>query len=666
MSLFNHKPALEAVKNPALGPKHLILLTLVIIVASTAHFLRMPLVLSTLIISALALKVLMLWRGRIAANRLMLLLFTIAVTALVFIHYGTINGHEAGSALLVGMLGLKLLEAKNHRDGMICLFLTYFLTGVNFLFTQSIATAAWMFCQVTLITFCLITLSQTQYPSAWQFRAKLAIKTVLQGVPIMLVLFLLFPRIPGPLWGIPKPNNSATTGFSDTMSPGQFSDLAKSASIAFRVKFEGEIPKQKQLYWRGLVLWHYDGFTWSKGKSVPSYASAFEKQGESIDYTVTLEPHKKKTLFSLDMPADFKNAYILDRNFQLSAKRAVTQVIQYQASSYMNYTINAQLEAFEWRKGLQLPRDYNPQTIALGKRWRQELGEAEAVVDKALQYFNQEQFYYTLRPPPLGKHKADDFLFNTRKGFCEYYANAFVVLMRAADIPARVVVGYMGGERNPINNNLTIRQSDAHAWAEVWLSGRGWVRIDPTAAVAPSRIEENLDAALPEEDRSALPFFSKASPLKGLVNLWDAIDNGWNQWVLGYNPEFQRKFLARFGLKDFIQFTYTMIGLIGIALALFSFWMLRPLNKIQLTAAQKMFMQFCQRMARKGYARYSYETASDYIERLIQVMPQQERQLLEIARSYNRLRYEQESRDRLEQFKKLVEGFKPVVVLPSG
>ena len=658
MSLFNNKPALEAIKNPVLNSKHLILLMLVIIVASTAHFLRMPITLSALIISALGLKVLMLWRGRIAANRLMLLLFTIVVTGLVFINYGTINGHEAGSALLVGMLGLKLLEAKNHRDAMICLFLTYFLTAVNFLFTQSIATAAWMFCQVTIITFCLITLSQTQYKSPWKFRAKFAVRSVLQAVPIMVVLFLLFPRIPGPLWGIPKPNSSATTGFSDTMSPGQFSDLAKSASVAFRVKFEGDIPQQSQLYWRGLVLWHYDGFTWNKGKSVNSYASAFEKQGEAIDYTVTLEPHKKKTLFTLDMPGDFKNAYRLDRNFQLSAKRAVTQVIQYQVSSFNTYRINAQLEPFEWRKGLQLPRDYNPQTIALGKQWKQDIGDPEKIVDKALHFFNQEPFYYTLRPPPLGKHKADDFLFNTRKGFCEYYSNAFVILMRAADIPARVVVGYMGGERNPINNNLTIRQSDAHAWAEVWLSGRGWVRIDPTAAVAPSRIEQNLDAALPEEDRSALPFFSKASPLKGLVNLWDAIDNGWNQWVLGYNPEFQRKFLARFGLEDFMQFTYAMIGLIGIALALFSFWMLRPVNKIKLTVTQKTFKKFCQRMATKGYTRNSHETASDYIKRLIKVMPQQERQLLEIARTYNRLRYENETSDRLEHFQNLVNGFK--------
>ena len=373
---------------------------------------------------------------------------------------------------------------------------------------------------------------------------------------------------------------------------------------------------------------------------------------------MTLEPHKKKTLFTLGMPGDFKNAYRLDRNFQLSAKRAVTQVIQYQVSSFNTYRINAQLEPFEWRKGLQLPRDYNPQTITLGKQWKQDIGDPEKIVDKALHFFNQEPFYYTLRPPPLGKHKADDFLFNTRKGFCEYYSNAFVILMRAADIPARVVVGYMGGERNPINNNLTIRQSDAHAWAEVWLSGRGWVRIDPTAAVAPSRIEQNLDAALPEEDRSALPFFSKASPLKGLVNLWDAIDNGWNQWVLGYNPEFQRKFLARFGLEDFMQFTYAMIGLIGIALALFSFWMLRPVNKIKLTVTQKTFKKFCQRMATKGYTRNSHETASDYIKRLIKVMPQQERQLLEIARTYNRLRYENETSDRLEHFQNLVNGFK--------
>lgn len=651
MSLFSDKPALAAVKNPALSASHLILLMLIIIVSSTAHFLRMPIILSAVVGSALALKLLMLWRGRIAASRILLLLFTIGVTALVYVNYGTINGHEAGSALLVGMLGLKLLEAKNHRDAMICLFLTYFLTAVNFLFTQSITTAAWMLCQVTLITFCLISLNQTQFHSPWQYRAKFALKTVLQAIPIMAVMFVLFPRIPGPLWGIPKPSNSATTGFSDSMSPGMFSDLAKSPSVAFRVKFEGDIPLQQQLYWRGLVLWHYDGFTWNKGQSVDSNAPAFEKQGDSIDYTVTLEPHKKKTLFTLDMPGSFKQADRLDRNYQLSAKRAVTQVSQYQVSSYATYRINPQLEPFEWRKGLQLPDDYNPRTRALGRQWKQDLSDAEAVVNKALQHFNQENFYYTLRPPPLGKNKADDFLFNTRKGFCEYYANAFVLLMRAADIPARVVVGYMGGERNPINNNLTVRQSDAHAWAEVWLSGRGWVRIDPTAAVAPSRIEQNLDAALPEEDRSALPFVSKSSSLKGLINLWDAIDNGWNQWVLGYNPEFQRKFLARFGLQDFMHFTYAMIVLIGIALAVFSYWMLRPLSRVKLSPAQKLYKRFCKRMARKGYDKHPHETASDYAKRLSQHMPEHKKQLMGIAYSYNRLRYQQGSVALLEQFK---------------
>lgn len=657
---------IQAVKNPPLQAKPLMLLMSVIVISAIPHFLRIPVLLSAVIGGALGIKLLMLWRGRMAASRVLLVLLTVGTTALVFLNYGTINGHEAGSALLLGMLALKLLEAKNYRDAMICVFLAYFLTAVNFLFTQSIPTAIWMVIQVVLITYCLISVNQSKLNVPGKFRAQFAIKTVLQALPIMVIMFLLFPRIPGPLWGIPKASGSASTGFSESMSPGRFSGLAKSGAVAFRVDFDHQIPPKLLLYWRALVLWHYDGFTWNKGKSIPSRAQKFDKAGPVYEYTVTIEPHNNKALFTLDMPDAFENAEVLDRNYQLSAQRKITQVSQYRVSSYIDYTINPQLEAFEWRKGLQLPDGYNPRTIALGKRWREELDDPQAVINQALIHFNSEEFYYTLDPPSLGKHKADDFLFNTRSGFCEYYASTFVILMRAAGIPARVVVGYQGGETNPINNNLTVRQSDAHAWAEVWLPEKGWVRVDPTAAVAPERVEENLDAALPEEDRGSVPFTVKASALKGLINLWDAIDNGWNQWVLGYGPDFQKQFLGRFGLKDFMHFTYAMVALIGIVLAIISFMMLRPAKTAKLSEAQKIYRQFCRKMARKGYPKHDYETATDYVKRLVQLMPEKSRELKGIAQNYNRLEYQGPSRALLEEFQQLVKNFKPEIKLQTA
>lgn len=656
------KAITTAVKNPPLQARTLLLLMTVIVFSALPHFLRVPLSLSGLIIAALSIKSLMLWRGKMVASKVLLLGLTAGVTALVFVHYGTINGHEAGSALLLGMLSLKLLEAKHYRDAMIAVFIAYFLCAVNFLFTQSIPTAAFMLVQVVLITYCLISVNQAKLNIPSRYRATLAAKTVVMGLPIMVVMFLLFPRIPGPLWGIPKPSQSAKTGFSEEMSPGMFSNLARSGAVAFRVRFKGEQrPTQNQLYWRGLTLWHYDGFTWNKGRSVPSRAVPFLRSGDALNYTVTIEPHNNKTLFTLDMPWQFKGADNLDRNYQLTAKRAITQVEQYEVSSHLNYRINTKLEPFERRKGLQLPDNYNPKTVALGQQWRAELQEPEAIVKHALSYFNQEAFFYTLQPPPLGKHKADDFLFNTRRGFCEYYSNAFVILMRAAGIPARVVVGYMGGETNPLNDNMTVRQSDAHAWAEVWLEEQGWVRVDPTAAVAPGRIEENLDAVLSDEDREEVAFTIKTNALRSLVNLWDAVDNSWNQWVLGYGPNLQKQFLQRFGLQDFMHFTYAMVAIIGLILLVTTYFLLRPITTIKPSPAQKLYATFCKRMAKQGYPLEAGETATAYIQRLSQVLPHQGQPLAAFAKTYNRLQYQPAAADNallLEELRQQLKALK--------
>lgn len=647
-------------KNPELQAKPLMILMAVIAISAIPHFLRISPVLSGLIIGAFALKFLLLRYGRMATNKALLIIMTVCITLLVVMNYGTINGHEAGSALLLGMLSLKLLEARTYRDAMVSTFIAYFLCAVNFLFTQSIPTAAWMLVQVVLLTYCLISINQIRFNTPAQYRRRFAFKAVAQAIPLMIIMFILFPRIPGPLWGIPKPTNQSTTGFSEDMSPGKFSELAQSGAVAFRVNFDSNIPPQPLLYWRALTLWHYDGLTWNKRKSVPSQAAPFEYNGDPVNYTVTLEPHNNKSLFALDMPTQFKNADKLDRNYQLSSKREITKVTQYSVTSYLNYTINPKLEPFEWRKGLQLPKGFNPKTIALGKQWRSELGNAEAVVKHALQFFHQEQFYYTLQPPPIGRNKADDFLFNTRKGFCEYYSNAFVILMRAADIPARVVVGYMGGEANPLNGNLTVRQSDAHAWAEVWLPQQGWVRVDPTAAVAPERVEQNLDAALPDEERVLVPFTAKTSVLKNLVNLWDAADSRWNEWVLGYGPEFQKQFLRRFGLQNFMHFTYAMMALLAIFIAIFSFFMFKPPKATKLSDAQKLYRKFCKRMARKGHAREQHETATDYIVRLSHYYPERTSQFKSIAESYNRLQYQGMSPALYQQLKTQINDMKNI------
>lgn len=640
-----------------LKPHELLAISLATLLTALPHFWRIPLELTLLTGGVLLVKLLMLRNGKLWRNRLVLVVVMIGALVIVLMNYGTVSGRDAGSALLVGMLMLKLTESTTHRDGMICVFLAYFLAAINFLFTQSIPTAAWMFVQVGLITYCLITLNQSGLKVPSRLKARLAFKALLQAIPIMLLMFVLFPRIPGPLWGIPKNSASAKTGFSDTMSPGNFASLAQSGAVAFRVAFEDEVPTKQELYWRGLVFWYYDGRTWHKGQSVESRAEPFQYFKPPVKYTVTLEPHNEKVLFALDTPWRFKNAANLDRNYQLFAKNDITQVYQYQVESYPAYIINERLEPFEWRQGLQLPEGYNPRTVALGERWRKELGSPVKVAQKALDYFNREAFFYTLQPPLLGFHTTDDFLFNSRRGFCEHYSSAFVTLMRAAGVPARVVVGYQGGEVNPLNNVLTVRQSDAHAWAEIWLAERGWVRVDPTAAVAPERVEQGIEAALPATD--TLPLLSRESFLKGVINLWDALDNSWNQWVLGYGPETQRQFLEKFGLHGYMQFTWAMLGLVGLALLVTVMFILRPVKGAPLTKAQKLYMRYCRRLGRLSAPIQSHETAQSYARRLAQHWPEHAQALRNIANSYNQIRYQGETEALLKQLEQQIKALKP-------
>jgi transglutaminase-like putative cysteine protease len=593
----------------------------------------------------LLIALIVLWRLYLARTRLplpgrtVLLLVVITATASLYLQYGTFLGRDAGVALLVLMLGLKLLEVKTVRDGMLLVLLSYFLVITNFLYSQTIPTALYMVLCVWIITASMIGIHYTQsiHSGIGQLRAAGAL--LVQSLPLMLVLFLLFPRVQGPLWGLPPPGEHSSTGLSDTMTPGSITSLTLSEAVAFRAEFKSPIPPSDRLYWRGPVLWDYDGRTWYAPRPLytePHYGAMYRP----IEYTVTVEAHGKPWLFALDLPGKLPPRSVATADFQLISATAVTSRLRYDMVSFLDYTYGADETQANIRRALELPPAFNPRTIAYARELRAaHRGDAE-IIQAVLRRFN-EGYTYTLSPPPLGEHSVDEFIFTTRKGFCEHYSSAFAIIMRAAGIPARVVTGYLGGEVNPIGGYLTVRQFDAHAWNEVWLRGEGWVRVDPTAAVAPARIERGIAGAL--ADASALPLLIRGSyPLIRELRLtWDSLANSWNHRVLGYTPERQRALLTQVGIDDATWRTLALLllAVAGAMTLVLGLLMLQRLRARVGDPVKLAYMTFCRKLADRGIARGVDEGPLSYAERVSRARPDLEALVQRFVTLYVRLRY---------------------------
>ena len=547
-------------------------------------------------------------------------------------------GRDASLALLVVMLSLKLLETKTLRDYMLVVILAYFLVGNLFLFNQTIATFALSVPPLLLLTATLIHISLKNQHSL-KFLLTLAGKLLLQAVPVMLILFVLFPRIPGPLWGIPQDAYSAMTGLGDSLQFGNISQLTKNSSIAFRVQFKGNIPPKNQLYWRGPVLWHQDGNQWlMPSQKIGLSTEKLATQGEAIHYTITLEPHNRLWLLMLDIPTQIPNDAQLTHDYSAVAASPVHTRIRYDATSFSTYKLGEVLKDREKTMSLQIHDNENPRTIELAQSWHNM--QAVDKVNRALQMYRAQPFIYTLNPPRLGKDPVDDFLFNTKKGFCEHYATSFVYLMRAAGVPARIVTGYQGGELNPNGNYLIIRQSDAHAWAEVWLETRGWVRVDPTAAVSPERIEQGISEAISETD--LLPLMARPDfPLLRKAFLsWDSVNNGWNQWVLGYDDKKQLEFLNKLSGKNLSLMDLALWMTVAITTVMaITFLVLIKTKQRKLSPAQQLYAQYLNKLKRANLQPHSHEGALDFGKRAGLALPSQQDAILEIAQDYNLLQY---------------------------
>lgn len=423
---------------------------------------------------------LMLWRAYLAYSgkplpkRWLLMLITFAGTTGIVFEFHTLFGREAGVTLLMMLATLKLMEMRQARDAMVLIYLACFIIITNFFYSQSIPTALYLLATMVVIVTTWVHLQAQSI--ALMPRLRIATVLLLQALPLTLILFIMFPRVPGPLWGLPQ-DAYASSGLDDKMSPGSLSRLSLSEAVAFRVTYNDKPPRRDQMYWRGPVLWNFDGRTWRPGITTLTEAPKFTGLDQAIDYVVTLEPHNKPWLFALDVPDKLSVPATLTYDFQLLNKEPVHARLRYAARSNLVYHANLQESERQLQRGLQLPMQPNPRAHQLAAEWRAGSKDDASIVNTALTYFNKQGFVYTLEPPPLGANTVDDFLFTTKQGFCEHYASAFVFLMRAANVPARVVTGYLGGEFNEVGNYYIVRQSDAHAWAEVWLAGRGWVQI---------------------------------------------------------------------------------------------------------------------------------------------------------------------------------------------
>jgi transglutaminase-like putative cysteine protease len=624
-----------------LHPAHVGWLLLALTLVTLPHVERLPWWITLLAATLLGWRVYITWHALHLPPKWLLFLIAGGTIGGIYIQYGRLLGRDSGVTLLVVMLALKLLEMAALRDAMVLVFLCYFLVITNFLYSQTIPTALYLLLVVWVITATLIGFQFRQQQPGYRFQFRSAGVLLLQSVPLMVVLFVLFPRVPGPLWGMPQDAFSATTGLSDEMSPGSVSKLITSDAIALRATFKSELPRANQLYWRGPVMWDFDGYTWSASRASLLQPHEAQFLGKPTEYTVTVEPHSRRWLFALDLPALAPASARLTGDFQILSPNPVSRRVRYDMISHTAWRDAAPLSRYELQRALALPPRSNPRSAALAERMRKNASDDRAYMTAVLAMFREQNFYYTTTPPLLGTNPVDEFLFATRAGFCEHYASAFAVMMRAGGVPSRIVTGYQGGEINYVGNYLTVRQADAHAWTEVWLKDEGWVRIDPTAAVSPSRVEAGVAAAVPQSETLSLQLRGEYPWLQRARMTWDTLANSWNQIVLEYTQERQLQLMQRFGMDNatWQNLATVMMALAAAVTLVVAALMLRRLRARRPDPLATAYARFCAKLARRGLARHPSEGPVAYSRRTGSARPDLRERIDLISGLYIQLRY---------------------------
>jgi len=602
----------------------------------------------------------------------------IAGLASVYYSHRTLLGAEGGVSFLIMAAALKLLESRNARDVFVLSILDFFILATAFLFSQSLLLTLYVGLALVVVVAALLVQQQregvTVKRTVWR-----ASVMVGQTVPLVLILFVFFPRLP-PIWSLNLTQGSGKTGMSDTMSPGDIASLSQSSALAFRVEFEGAPPPANELYWRGLVLSRFDGKVWTQSDLVTEYAGMVDWGGAyrpdwsrqtddvskpSVRYRVILEPTDKPWLFALVLPRSATPKIGLTRDYRLISRDPVFSRLSYDVISYPAISLDPdEIPLLMQKESLILPAVGNEQAKAQARRWMSLIGNEQRYVRYVLNWFRQERFYYTLEPPALGENRIDEFLFGTRRGFCEHYASSFVFLMRAAGIPARVVVGYQGGEKSPLGDYWLVRQLDAHAWAEVWLAGQGWVSVDPTSAVAPDRIEHGAqqmanDPAYWGDSGISAVRYGNYQLFRGARQLADYINYRWQRDVLGYDSEDQDSLMQRLvGDTSLLKRLGIMATILAVMVFGLLLWTLYGQRRHE-HPLDRLYRRYCQRLGKAGFVREPGEAPVDFARRVAAGKPTEAARAREVAVLYTTLRYRPvtpESTVLMRRLQRLVKG----------
>lgn len=650
---------LEAVPRNAL---HWLLIAQVLVIAP--HLLHIPQWIAGLWLLCAIWRV-QVYRTRWSLPRSMIKLAMMSSAAFaVYLSRGSLIGLDAGVALLITAFTLKLVELRSRRDALVLIFLGFFCVVTSYLYYDSLLAALYSLLPVAALLAAWSGLQQSGNNMKKTANLRLALILLAQAVPLALLLFVFFPRLE-PLWSLPQPGEKGRTGLSSQMSPGDIAELSQSTELAFRATFEGPIPAKSQLYWRALTMPLFDGRSWRMANfGSDLLPGQWDRQGPSQSYSVIMQPSRQSWLFSLDISESTQADVRMLGDFRLQRSRPVHRTYMYQAKVWPQAVAEPELSAAGWRHNLQLPRSGNLRTREWARQLREQYADDRQLVAALLSHFNQQPYHYTLKPPLLGENSIDEFMFETRRGFCEHYSSAMTFALRVAGIPARVVTGYQGGEINSAGNYVQVRQMDAHAWVEYWLPGSGWQRADPTFQVAPERIEQGLQDVLGDEMTTLDS--NLFSPLRyrhvGWVNRlrmgWENLNHGWQSKVLGYQGERQRAWLQQlFGTLDWQRIGVILVAGMMLLLGMLALFIIRPWRQ-RPDPAQRLLLAYDRLLQRHGLARKPQEGMRQHLLRIDSGLNETQRRLLEsFVMAHEQLQYSgrgslQEAQAALQQFKR--------------
>ena len=642
------------------------------LVAVSPHVTRLPMWLAGIAIIIFS------WSYKIVTAKgyqpgsILRILLIIVVIIMLFNHYHTLLGRDAGVAMLIALTLLKFLELKSQRDYMLVVFLCMFIVLTSFLYSQSIWLGVYLLAVViTLFTVMMYLNHRVRHDLSGML--KRAASLVMMGLPIAVLLFVLFPRIPGGLFGLPSDSHSGLTGMSDTMKPGSINELNLNENVAFRAEFSSQVPEAKQRYWRGLVLELYQRGTWKEIRQATATKNEIIYSPDDIvEYSILQEASNKKWFFALDMPLTRPAGLVWGTGQTLRSSGTLTERKQKNLQSALVYDFVDVTEK-ERSRNLDTSAVTGERVKQLAQQLYRNARNNSEYINSVLAYYRSNNFIYSLQPPLLGEHPVENFMLDTRKGYCEHYASSFTMMMRLAGIPARVVIGYQGGEWNDQGNYMIVRQSDAHAWSEVWIEKSGWIRIDPTSAVAPERIEYGLSAVrqLVEQGQqlgnltgtqlqSMLSASLMKKTIKDLKLFWDGVNTRWYKWVIDYGEQNQNSLLKWFGFNqtNWSNLIYLLIALVSVVVSLQA-WLLFHRKKL-VDPAVLQYQKYCHRLSRIGIERAVSEGPADFARRVVQLRPDLQQMVRPVMDAYIAIQYAGKTgQDGYLELRRAVDKFRP-------